>query len=258
MKMLTFCADGSNANGRTVRECAFEERSMLAVSAACLVANAVREMLASSFGSPVELRLFEPSIPSTRGWNAIASDARLYAVSGLRTGAAIIVRDADALAIARAAFAEFRAGHGALSGIESAVLDRIVGTLSSALPALHGPSGSAPSVRRVDRIDGYLTFFELQIVAPTVARIGVALAADPVTPPQATLPADALSEVALELSARTKAVTLPALAVASLEVGDILPIPQAKGLLGELLLAGRSLGSGECGIAGDRYALRLV
>jgi hypothetical protein len=256
--MLTFSADGANVEGRSVRECVFEERSTLAVSAACLVANTAREMLASSFGAPVDLRLFEPIIPSVRGWSAIVADARVYAVSGLRTGAAIIVRDSDALAIARAAFAEFRAGHGALSGIESAVLDRIVATLSSALPSLHGPTGNAPSIARVDRIDGYRTFFELLIVQPTVARIGIALSAEPVSPAQSTLPADALSEVAVELSARTTAITLPAQAVASLEVGDILPMNGTKGLFCELLLAGRSLGSGECGVAGAHYALRLL
>ena len=258
MKTLTFCADAAKIHGRVVRECIFEERSTLAVSAACLVANAAREMLASSFGAPVELRLFEPAIPSTRGWNAIGADARIYAVSGLRTGAAIIVRDADALAIARAAFSEYRGGHGALSGIESAVLDRIVATLSSALPALHGPSGAAPSIRRVDRLEGYLTYFELQITSPTHARVGFALAAEPVTTAQVCLQPETLTEMMVELAARTKPVTMPARAVASLEVGDVLPMIGTKGLHCDLLVAGRSLGGGECGVAGDHFALRLV
>ena len=241
-----------------VRAFAWKERATLAVSAACLVANSAREILAAAFGAPVEVRLFEPAIPSATAWDAIVRDARLYAVSGLRANAAIVIRDGDALTLARAAFREFGKEHRALSGIEAAVLDSIVASLAAVLPALHGPSMGAPAAARIESIAGHVTYFELELCKPVVARIGVALGPEPAAEIQGAISLEDLSQVPLELRVCSGAIVLSAQELANLESGDVLPMFNAKDLTCDLRLAGTPLGSGECGVVRDHYALRLV
>ena len=255
MNVLSFTRTGEVVAGREIRRARFEQRSTLAVSAACLVANAARDVLSNAFGCPVELRLFEPTIPSVGGWSAIGRDARLYRVSGLRIDAALVVRDTDALAIARAAFSEFRDERGALSPMEASVLDRIVASLAQVLPALNGRM-STPEMRRVDSIDGYTTFFELHIVRPIDARIGVALAKEPDLTAQAAFLTEVLDDVEVELAVRTTPVVLTAGQLAELALGEIVTFGEGAGFT--VALAGRSIARGECGIVGDRYALRIV
>lgn len=252
MMTLTF------ASGRGVREAAFEERSTLAVSAACLVANAARDVLANAFGCAVEMRLYEPIVPSTRGWNAIGRGARMYAVAGLRTEAVIVLRNADAVAVARAAFGEFVDHRGGLSNMEDAVLERVVASLAHVLPALSGRTAGTLSFAPRETIEGCATFFEMHLVRPVEARIGIALARDPQIEAHPGLSVDALNGVELELTVGSMPVVLAAGVIAALQPGDVVPMAQASGNPFEVRLAGRTLARGECGVIGDRYALRIA
>ena len=92
--------------GKRVRRTHFEERSSLPTSAACVVANGVRETLTSLIGAPIAMRLFEPAIPSPRAWGAIVCDAALYRVRGNVADAAVVLRASQACALAAAIFGE--------------------------------------------------------------------------------------------------------------------------------------------------------
>ena len=77
---------------KRIRKPVFGPRSALPPSAACVVANGVRETLTSILSSPVEMRVFEPSIPTAPAWPAIVKDAVLYRVRGSIADAAIVLR----------------------------------------------------------------------------------------------------------------------------------------------------------------------
>lgn len=247
MKFLTFRAG----------EARFEERSAFAVSAACVVANAMREALAHAFGVAVELRLFEPLVPTAQAWSAITNGARCYRMSGSLTDAAIVVRSLDAVALAGAAFGEYGAVPSRdLSSLESAVLERIVRAASRACaPACGMPCAE---VHAVERIEGFSTYFDVQIERPFAARIGIALARDPQPAVSQSIAADDLLDLDVECTVTTDGVTLPAYQLATLELGSIVPITEQTGVLTAVLtLAGRPVARGECGVRGNRLALAI-
>ena len=122
-----------------VRKPVFRPRSALPSSAACIVANGVRETLTSIFSSPVEMRVFEPSIPAPPAWPAIVKDAVLYRVRGSIADAAIVLRSADALSLVAALFGEGSVHRGReLSPIERDVLDRTVNAIAAHLVSVCG------------------------------------------------------------------------------------------------------------------------
>jgi len=63
-------------DGRRIRKMRFESRSALPISAACVVANGVRELLGELIGAALSLRLLVPLLPDVRAWNAIARSRR--------------------------------------------------------------------------------------------------------------------------------------------------------------------------------------
>ena len=85
----------------------FGPRSALPPSAACVVANGVRETLTSILSSPVEMRLFEPSIPPPLAWPDDPGWMRFsIACADSIADAAIVLRSADALSLVAALFGE--------------------------------------------------------------------------------------------------------------------------------------------------------
>src|SRR5581483_8029409 len=99
----------------------------------CVVANGVREALASLLLVPVEVRLFEAVIPSIEAWEAILQDALLFHVQGSLNEAAIVLRPRDACTLACAAFGEQMDAERALSPIEHEVIQRLLRSLAGTL-----------------------------------------------------------------------------------------------------------------------------
>ena len=159
--LLTFGA-ARFAGGRAVRDATFEARSTLPLSAACLVANGVREALARSLARDIDVELLEPSLPNAAQRRVLLADAIVYRVRGRICDGFVIVRGADARRLVALAFGESeRPEHDALSEIERATLERIVGGL---VPLVQQPlryartdrarSGGACRGRRRDLLRG--------------------------------------------------------------------------------------------------------
>lgn len=255
MKMLGFSRTCTSVGGRRIRAATFEERSMLPVSAACVVASGVREALGTLFGETVTLKLYEPTIPPPKAWQAIVHDAHVYRVRAGNIDAAVVVRPADASALAAAAFGEREAQAGALSLLERSVLERIVRAIATQCGPICGTAAelavdAAPDVRT------FRSYFELQIERPVRARIGIALSRDPLPEAQAGVAIDALVDLDVELAVQVDIGMHAAAAIGVLEAGDVLPMPPGT-LRGTLLLAGRPLAIGECGVHGRYYALAV-
>ncbi len=254
MRSLTFAP----ARLSRIREARFERRSYLPASAACIVAGSVRETLASLFGAPVVLALSEPSIPSAHAWETILKDAILHRVRGTVAEAGIVLRPADAAAVAAAAFSEPQRSAGpahALSPIERAIVERITRAIASSLGAICGTYESGAF--EVALSGGFTTYFELLVETPVEARIGIALSRDPSPEPHGRLDVAHIARVELRAFASFRLELLQAAEVARLAPGAILPVRSAYLHRGMLATCGRTLARGVCGVREGRYAFAV-
>lgn len=261
MKFLAFSpnVEGDRirtAKGKRVRRPRFEARSSLPVSAACVVGNGVRETLSALLGTPVTMRLCEPSIPSPDAWHLLVRNARLYRVRGTVSDAAIVLRAADATALSTALFGESHcAGEAerALSPIECDVLDRMVNAIAANLAAVCG-NREGHQVERVGEIGGFVTYFELLIEEPATARIGIALSRDPSSDARGSLEVAHLARVEVTVLACAEIGSAQAAAVARLPVGAVIPMTAGAFTRCALTAHGRRLARGTCGVLNGNYA----
>ena len=255
LRFLAFPRAQSGARG-SVREGNFVTRSLLPIAAACAVANAVRETLASLLAQPVRLQLTEPIVPDAASWRALTASGRFYRVCGPVCQAAIVLRAQDALALAAGAFGELPGGARPLSAVEEETLTRVAGALSGSLAHVCGP-GIEPAERILD-ISGFVTYFELLVEGPMEARIGIALSRDPDAHPAKTLRANDLAGIEIELRVDLARGVLAAAAFLDLRPGAQVPMKTRIGDPGLLKAGAVSLARGECGALGDRAAFAVT
>ena len=228
----------------------FRERALLPVSAACVVANAMRERLATLSRAEIDLRLWPPAIPSAQAWDAILAGARIFVVRGTRVDAAIVLRPCDGRALAALLFGEDVASgeDRALSPFESEITRRAVAALAPTLAPVCGET-------RLDECAGIdaLTYFELHVVSPGEFCIGVALTREPQGAIAMRLEQRALHEARIVARVELALEALDAPGVAALQPGDVLGARSAA----TLAVNGEPCARGACGVAGARLALRV-
>ncbi|MBV9264412.1 MAG: FliM/FliN family flagellar motor switch protein [Candidatus Eremiobacteraeota bacterium] len=258
MRALTFDARTRFVDGRSVRRVRFATRSALPINAACVVANGVREMLASVLGTTVTLRLIEPLIPTPEAWQVVLGDALIYRVAGSIADAALVMARRDAVALVGAAFGEPAAASTAraLSAVEHDVLDRMVDEIAVNLGPLCGIA-ERHRARRIERLEGFETFFELIIDSPVQARIGIAVSRDPVTETRGAFSTSHLARVGLRATAALPLESLNAAEILELKPGALVRIRAADFARCRLTIHGRPLASGTCGTRNGRYAFAL-
>lgn len=253
MNVLGFARHGEVINGRRVRRSLFESRSSLPVSAACVVANAVRETLSALLATPLSVRLLEPVIPCAVAWGAIGADAQLYGVRGPLADAALILRAGDALTLAAAAFGESPGDARELSALEKEVVSRGLAALGACLTSVCGRE-AAPSDQVLD-VSRYVTYFEVLVERPVELRVGVALSRDPVVRGSSRLGIEDLMDVEIEVAAEFARGTIDGSAFLDLHAGVNVPLKTRIGEPALLAASGLTLARGECGMLGERNAL---
>jgi hypothetical protein len=259
VRCLTFRAAPARAGlhrCKRVRRAVLEERSCLPTSAACVVANGVRESLTSLIGAPIAVRLFEPAIPSPGAWGAIVRDAALYRVRGSLADAAVVLRALEACALAAAVFGESPSEPPArreLSPLENEVVERVVKAIAANLGAVCGARDTL-TVERVAAISTFVTYFELLIEAPVAARIGIALSREPSAEPRGGLELAHLGNLRVSASVRLDLGEIAAGAFVRLRPGSLVPLTSADLARGVLGLHGRDLARGGAGMSEGRYA----
>lgn len=244
---------------RRVRRATFGPRSSVPVSAACVVANGVRETLGSLFGSPVVLRLCEPVVPAASAWPAILERAVLYRVRGSLADAIVVLRSPDAAALAAGVFGEPRsavANDRVLSPLERRIVDRAASAIAAHLASVAG-AREGHAVEHLTAAPALVTYFELLIEEPVDARIGIALSRDPLPEPRGALDVAHLAGVRLALEASIELGAIETRAVARLAPGAFLPMPARDPLRCRLRLHGRTIANGTCGVRNGRYAVAL-
>ncbi|MDQ2866222.1 MAG: FliM/FliN family flagellar motor switch protein [Candidatus Eremiobacteraeota bacterium] len=256
MKYLTFAPDYERSDSRTIRAARFEERSLFPISAACLVANAVREALGALYGTPLQVRLFEPAIPSPDAWRAIVCDALIYRLHGIANDAMIAIRRSDAVALAAHAFGESDGGVRTLSAMERQVFDRAVAAIALGCASACG-AGAEARPQAVASAAGFVTYFELQIERPLRARVGIGLIRDSQPEARGALRLDDLLDVRIEVALRVQSASMNACDIALLEPGAVVPMTEERAVRGTVLLAGTAVAVGECGVRDGRYAITI-
>ena len=219
----------------------------------------MRETLSSILGVALCARLLEPVIPSREAWSAIARGATLYRFRGSVADGAIVLRPADAAALASAAFGERAVASSQereLSPLERDVLDRTVGAIAGTLNAVCG-ARERDVVERVATIGGFVTYFEIVLEQSLDARIGIALSRDPVPEPHGKLEIDDLGDVLLTPSVCVDLCAIEAGTLARLEIGAILPLRRARAFRGRLHAGGRTFARGAVGTYNGRYGLAI-
>jgi hypothetical protein len=241
-----------------IRKAVFGSRSALPTSAACVVANGVRETLTALFSSPVELLVIEPSLPPPSAWTSILKDAVLYRVRGKVADAAIILRQADALALSAALFGETLTTHSdrELSPIERDVLDRTTNAIAAHLSSVCG-TRERRCVERVATIRGYATYFELLLEKPVAARIGFALSREPLPESSRRVEIANLAGVLITARASLDLGLVSSRAVTCLHPGALVPLRPGDLRRCALNIHGRGLAYGRCGVRNGRYALSV-
>jgi flagellar motor switch protein FliM len=243
---------------KRIRHIVFGARSALPASAACVVANGLRETLASLLGVPVEVALSEPAIPDASAWLHIVRDAKLYRVTGAVADAAVVLRCNDALALAAALFGEPAQPPIAreLSPIENDVLDRTVRAMASHLGAVCG-ARDTNVVERIESLERFSTYFEVFIESPLCARVGIALSRDPQPAPRERFDLAHLADVPLRMRATMELGALSGGEAAALRAGAYVSLTAGAMQRCALRAGDRLLVRGSCGVRDGHYAITV-
>jgi flagellar motor switch/type III secretory pathway protein FliN len=255
---LAFDPAGTISNGARLERAAFRVRSRLPASAACLVANGVRETLQRLLGLNRDVRVSEPVVPDERRKTVLFARAIVYRVGGSAADAFLVLRIADALGLTGIAFGETdRTARDRLSAIELATLDRIAHALATQCGALCGTAGPArrEPADRAQRES--TTYFEVHCAGAPAFGIGFALAAEPSIPPGPPLVLDGLLDVGLHAGVELARGTIDLGRLGAMVPGDVIPLDTALDEPGSLLLEDLRLAAVACGDEDGRRAVRV-
>jgi hypothetical protein len=223
-----------------IRSAALQERSLLPVSAACVVANAVREQLSALAGAYVELRLWPPAIPEDSAWQTLLRDAQVYHVRGAVCDAAFILRRIDAQALAALLFGE------RMSYRSAAQLSRLEDQITPVCGdcKLQAAAGNC----------AFVTYFELHVIEPIELCLGVALSREPAAVRTKGFQLEHVHQASVEVVAEIRLRPMRAAAIATLQRGDLLEIARKSAVL---RVGERAVAHGEFGVRASRYAFEV-
>jgi flagellar motor switch/type III secretory pathway protein FliN len=230
----------------------------LPLSAACVVANGVREQLCRALATEFEVRVIEPAVPGAAGRALLLAGATILRVGGRLCDAFVCVRPLDARRLVALAFGETEPREGtALSAIERTTLERVVLGLVPLCNALCGPLGTATPERAERAASELVSYFEVRAAAREPFAIGFGLTRDPAPEVTECITLDALSDVELQgrVEVGTGRVGVPAFARLAPQTTLAFDAPlEGNAVLrfGEVVFA-----RGTCGVVDGRNALRI-
>jgi hypothetical protein len=247
------------AEGRALRSIGFVPRSTLPLSAACLVANGVRETLSRLLAMELEVDLTEPAMPSAEDRRLLVEGATIVRVRGRLCDGFVILRPADARRLVALAFGEREPPQSdRLSDIERETLDRIVHALVPLCNPLCGTLGPvAAETSEVARRD-LATYFEVRTTGAAGVALGFALSRDPAEEVCERLTLDDLAEVELEGSVEFANGALSVPAFSRLACGVTIVLDTALGAPGVLRFGEVAFARGLCGVSDGRSAIRFT
>lgn len=258
ISVLRFGAPLPDERDRAVRAARFERRSTLPLSAACLVANGLREQLSRLLALELEVELVEPAVPETLQRRVLLDGAIVRRVRGKTCDAFVIVRAPDARKLVGLAFKEAERGEReSLSEIERTTLDRLIAALVPLCATLCGTLGTVSAVSPERAAADVATYFEARTVAAPQVAIGFGLTRDPAEEIGNRLTLDDLSDVTLRGSVAFAGGAVSVPAFSRLCAGSTLVLETPFGSEGTLRFGDVLFARGTCGARGDRRVFRL-
>jgi hypothetical protein len=241
-----------------LRAAEFVPRSTLPLSAACVVANGVRETLSRTLLCELDVRLMEPSIPAPAVRAVLLAGAVVLRVRGRLADAFVLVRPADARRLVALAFGEAdRRDDAALSAIERVTLERV---LLGLVPLCNSLCGTVGAITRElpERVEAELvTYFEARVVGREPLAIGFGLTRDPAEDVCDCIALEALADVELRGRVEAGAGLVAARDFARLTAGSTLALDAVREGCGVLRFGDVAFARGTCGVSSGRAALRI-
>jgi hypothetical protein len=238
-------------SGARVRRAELQERSLLPVSAACVVANGIRERLAALCGTSVDLRLWPPAIPKPNAWPTLLQGAQLSTIRGSVCNAAIVLRPSDARSLAALLFGERTScdtKSRGLSKLEAEITRRAVTHLMTALAPVCGDC----KLETGEQAAAFVTYFEMHLLEPIELCMGVALSREPAPTATRAIRPEHLKAAHVDVVVSIPLETRTGLEIAMLRPGET--ILAAEETAAVLCVGGRVVARGTCGVKGRRYA----
>jgi len=245
------------SGGRVVREARFVRRSGLPLSAACLVANGVREHLSSSLGRAFETSVIDPVVLDQRAARALFSGATVYRVRGRLCDAFTVLRSDDALRLAALAFGETERAEGEMSPVERLTLDRLLALLPPLCVPLCGEVRSVATETPERASAESAAYFEVRL-SPVAVAFGFAMSIDPSEVAVPALALEDLRDLEMECTVECARGTIDVDALARLSAGETLALQTPLGGGGTLCVSGVPIAYGTCGARGERAAFAIA
>ena len=253
---LTFGPPQARSDGRIVRAPSFTPRSTLPLSAACLVANGVREALSRLLATELDVDLIEPSIPGADERRVLVEGASIFRVRGRICDGFVILRTADARRLVALAFGEADRSEGdPLSEIERATLERIAGGLVPLCNTLCGTLGPVTRESSERAACDMATYFEVRTTGALRIAIGFALTRDPSEEVTERVVLDDLVDVEVTCTVEFARGHLGVPAFSRMSAGATIVLDTLLGAPGTLSFGDVRFGWGTCGVKHGRSAL---
>ncbi len=252
---LGFESPQLQSDGRIVRTPLFTPRSTLPLSAACLVANGVREALSRLLAMELDVDLIEPAIPGAQERRVLLDGAIVFRVRGRICDGFVIVRAADARRLVALAFGEAdRSERDPLSEIERATLERIASGLVPLCNTLCGTLGPVTRESSDRAACDMATYFEVRTTGSLRIAVGFALTRDPVEEVTDRVTLDDLADVELTGAVEFGRGNLGVPAFSRLATGATIVLETSLGDPGRLRFGDVAFGRGTCGVKNGRSA----
>jgi hypothetical protein len=245
-------------SSRRWRKPVFVPRSTLPLSAACVVANGVREHLARALASDLDVALSEPAVPGPKERAVLLQGATILRVRGRLCDGFVCVRPGDARRLVALAFGENERREGTpLSAIERATLERVMLGIVPLCNSLCGTLGAVTRETPERAAIELVTYLEVRATAREPFAVGFGLTRDPAGDVADCIELEALADV--ELHGRVRVGT------GRIATGDFARLAPAATLTldapldggGVLFFGDVAFARGACGVANGHGALRI-
>jgi hypothetical protein len=255
---LAFGPAEPSGDGRKLRRPSFAARSTLPLGAMCLVANSVREALASLLARDLDVELTEAVVPGAQARRILFHEAHVVRVRGRVGDAFVAVRAADARRLVALAFAEAdRSEIEPLSEIETRTLARLLDAVVQQSAPLCGAIGGSGPERAERAAEETASYFEVRTAGALRCAIGFGLTLDPAEEVSGRIGLEALLDVSLELRVDCEAGAWRLGEIAALQAGATLPVEDDFERHGRVRAGSVVLAAGSCGASEGRAALRI-
>jgi hypothetical protein len=257
IQLLTFGPPGE-ARGRRWRAPRFAARSTLPLSAACVVANGVREHLTRALASELDVRLSEPAIPGAGERALLLEGATILRARGRLCDGFVCVRPGDARRLVALAFGESERRDGtALSAIERATLERVMLGIVPLCNSLCGTLGAVTRETPERAATELVTYLEVRTIGREPFAVGFGLTRDPPQDVTDCIELEALADVELPGRVEVGTARIAAPAFARLAPDATLALDATLEGGGALYFGDVAFARGACGVSGGRSALRI-